>query len=362
MAGGDGVTTGRRGAALLVALMATGCAAHLPRADEPTVLLERTYVGASTAPGQSFEAAPVLHLVLANGLDDPDLFERGGSSAAFTASFLAVLRVSRGDSAPVRTPTYEPRAKLQLFHLVPLPRPPDAAARPPLVMGVLELSGGHRSNGQRGCSLADHVRRPGDGDFGCVPATDPPSQALDLEGGSFTTNYAAAGAYLRLLPPGAPAGPRPAAFTLGGTIEWQIACGLGACMPEPMRERYGPATVRWLAEGEVLVLRGVRRRLPFDGEVHLDTGLRVTLQGGAHLFAARSRADLSAEVALVPRHPRSFPVGVFVRRHQGYDYLNIRFEQRLDAWLFGVIFDPSPLDPGGGVQGPPRGRGLADRQ
>ncbi|ACL63969.1 conserved hypothetical protein [Anaeromyxobacter dehalogenans 2CP-1] len=324
----------------------SGCVAHMPRSDEPTMLLERSYVGASTASGQSFEAAPALHVLLHNGLDDPDVFERGGWASALSASFLATLRVSRGDSAPVRTPTYEPHAKLQLFHLDPAgARPAPSAPQPWMRMAVLELGGGHRSNGQRGCSLDEHVRRPGDGDWECAPATDPPSTALNLDDGSFTTNFVAGGAYLRLLRTGDQPGAFTSALTVGGGLEYEVACGLGACMPQGMRRRFGPVNARYLAEWEALVLRGRTRRVPLLGTVHLDSSLRATLSGNVHLGAARGPfGDLSAEVAILPRNPKGMVMGLFVRRHVGYDYLNIRFEERLDAWLFGLVLDPTPLD------------------
>lgn len=333
-------------ALLLLAAAAplAGCVAHVPRADEPMELMERSYLGYSTDRSISFEVAPALHLLVANGLDDPALFERGGRAAVFSVSLLATLRVSRGDSAPVRTPTYEPRARLQLFDV--RPRGDPGAPVRPLRLLTLELALGHRSNGQRGCGLAEHVRRPGDGDFGCAPLTDPPSTRLNLEDGSFTTNYLAAGAGARWLTPGPARGAPARALTAWGALEAEVPCDLGACMSRPLRARHGPFVARGLVEAEWLVGRGVERRLPLAGAVRLDTGLRVSVSGTVHLGAERGPfGGLVAELAAVPRDPRGYLVGVFVRRHAGYDYLNIRFEQRFDAWVFGILFDPAHPEP-----------------
>jgi hypothetical protein len=234
----------RAAAALLVAT--SGCAAHLPRSDERVPFLERSYASVASDRRQAFEVAPALHLVARNGLDEPGVRESGGVATSLSLSFLGTLRMLREASAPVRTPTYEPRARLQVFYVG---RPQAEGAGPPW-LAALELTVGHRSNGQQGCALADHVRT-GKGDFDCAPTTDPPSDRLDLSSGSFTTNYAGAG---------------------------------------------------------VGVLREVG--------------------------AGRART------ILLSRAPRSLGIGLFVRLHQGRDDLNIRFEERLDAWIAGIVVEP----------------------
>lgn len=62
-----------------------------------------------------------------------------------------------------------------------------------------------------------------------------------------------------------------------------------------------------------------------------------------HFSSASGRfGDVSVEAALVQRHPRSVGIGPFVRLHRGRDDLNIRFEERLDTWTFGVVVNPAP--------------------
>jgi hypothetical protein len=74
-------------------------------------------------------------------------------------------------------------------------------------------------------------------------------------------------------------------------------------------------------------------------------GLRASVAGNLHAWAAARRpfGDASAELALVARPPRALGIGLFVRRHQGSDPLNIRFEERLDAWFVGLSLEPAPL-------------------
>ena len=54
------------------------------------------------------------------------------------------------------------------------------------------------------------------------------------------------------------------------------------------------------------------------------------------------RWEVGPEVAIVGRRAGGMEAGVFVRRHVGADYLNIHFEERLEAWVVGIVLDPSP--------------------
>jgi hypothetical protein len=343
--------------ALLAALATAGCIAHLPRSDEPTELLERSYVGASTAKNSSLEARPAFHLLLGNGLDQPALFEEGGFAATALFSFLFTLRIARDPSAPVRTPTYEPRLMLQLFDVRPLGARDATAERPrPVRIAALELALGHRSNGQSGCSLANHVRRPGDTDFTCAPLTDPPDPRLNVEDGSFTTDYLGAGGFVRLLVPGPGPGLVDGALTAGAALEWELPCPYGTCMEAGLRARYGDVLARLRAEGEVLAFRGRMGELPLLGPVRLDSSLRLTVTSTLHLATAAhgTFGNVAIQVALLPRNERGWIVGLFAQRNIGYDYLNIRFEERLDSWVFGAVIDPTPLEELGRGRAPAR--------
>ncbi len=348
------------GAARLAAISALvcGCIAHVPRSAETVEFLEPSTIAGTTAPHQPLEAHGAVHVLAYDGLDRPGLLEAGGFAWTASASLLAVARMWNLPSAPVLTPTYEARGKVQLVEVLRLGRDPTAApgatARAPRALAALELGLGHRSNGQDGCALADHRRIPGQGnDFACVPLTDPPSSALNLHDGSFTMHYALANLRSKLLVPDARGGPVRASATAGAGVEWALPCRFDACMPAQMRARYGPVVLRWLAEGELVVLRDAHLDVPGLGAVPLDGSLRAAVAGRVHLGAARSPfGDFSATVSFVPRPPSGNGVGLFAAVHLGRDDLNIRFEERFDALIFGAIIDPVPIERIGAAAGP----------
>lgn len=327
--------------ALAWTLSSVGCAAHLPRTGEPLAFLERSTISTATQHDQAFEARPAVHVVLHNGLEAPELLEQGGTATVALLSFLGDFRIWRFDSAPVRTPTYEPRARLQIFHVALLGAPEDPldpVDRPHRLVGALSFDFAHRSNGADGCALADHVR-VGKSDFACEPTTDPPSTALNVRDGSFTTNYGAAGLGVRWFPGSGAVLPAGSALSATTTFEWNFPCHLDACMPTQMRARYGTVRALWSAEAEL--------PLPVAPAWTAPTGLRVRVgaEGSVHLATADGRrpwTEFAAEVAVLHQVPRGLDLGLFVRRHQGPDYLNIHFEERLDAWIIGLVVDPSP--------------------
>lgn len=328
---------------LLAPLALSGCLAHFPRPDEPIAFVERTTVGVSPGSGQLFEAKPALHVLFANGLDDPGVQARGGWALSTGFSLLAAVRMLDEPSTPVRTPSYEPRLRLQILRLgAPRPAGDERASR---LLGALELSAAHYSNGQKGCALADHLRGSGFSDFDCIAQTAPPSTALNVLDGSFTTNYLAASLAGKRI--ALPAGGGPAAWTAsaGAGLEWHLPCGFSGCMDPPMRARHGEVVARGSVEVDRLLVHGRSRRVPLLGAVPLDVRLRATVQGRAHFSSASGRfGAVAVEAALVQRHPRGFGVGPYVRLHRGRDDLNIRFEERLDTWTFGIVVDPAPAE------------------
>jgi hypothetical protein len=317
-------------------LAACGCAAHLPRADEPVAFLERSSVELSSDRRQAFEARPAIHLLLVNGLDDADAGATRHTAAVLSASFLGDFRVWRDTSAPVRAPTYEPRARLQLLRGATFGSSPGGA-RPHRLLGALSLDVGHRSNGEEGCALAEHLRDGGPSDFDCVATTDPPSDRLNVRDGSFTTNYVGGGLALRWVAGAGASVPAGTALTARGGAEWNVPCNLGACMPAAMRARYGAVRTGWelaaevpLAGAPAWAARGLRVRAGAEGSVHLGTSGRGPW------------SEVSAELALMRAARGGLDGGLYVRRHFGRDYLNIRFEERLDAWTIGLVLDPAP--------------------
>ena len=304
--------------------------------------MERTTVGVAPGTGQLFDAAPAIHVYFLNQLDGAELQRSGGWALANAFSFLGRVRMLDEPSTPVRTPSYEPRIRLQLLRLS-APRPAGRGLGR-ILLGF-HLDAAHYSNGQKGCALADHLRGTGASDFDCIPETDPPSTALNTVDGSFTTNYVGAGLrgkWMAFRPAG---GPAAWTATAGLAAEWHLPCSFSGCMDPPMRARHGEVVARWIAEADLLVVRGRERRIPLLGTVVTDGRLRGTVQGRVHLPAAGDPfGDVSLEAAFVARTARALGVGPFIRLRRGRDDLNIHFEERLDTWIFGVVVDPAPAE------------------
>ncbi len=337
--------TSMRRAAPILALAAlglalSGCVAHLPRSDEPMAFMERSTVAFTPGAGQLFEADPAVHVYFHDGLDDGDLQASGGWAYTASFAFLATVRMMDEPSTPVRTPSYEPRLKLQVLRLG---APASGGRGMRRWLGALELGAAHYSNGQKGCALADHLRGAGFSDFECIPLTDPPSTALNTVDGSFTTNYVALSANAKSLLFGRAGGKARATGALGAGLEWHLPCNFAGCIEPQMRERYGGTVARFVAEADVLLVDGYRRGLPFLGVLVLDARLRVTARASVHFPSSRDAfGEGSLEAAFVPRWGSGLGIGPYVRIHRGRDPLNIRFEERLDVWSVGVVVDPAP--------------------
>lgn len=323
-----------------LAPLLAGCIAHFPKPDEPMAFMEASYAGTAPGAGQIFEAEPAIHVYFANGLDDEEVQAKGGFAATTSFSFLAAIRMLDEPSTPVRTPSYEPRMKLQLLGLT---APSGEGERVTRLLGALEVAAAHYSNGQKGCALADHVRRAGDSDFDCIPQTSPPSTALNTLDGSFTTHYLSGGLGLKWMGFPRAGGAASWGLALSATGEWHVPCRVSGCMDREMRERYGEYVGRWGAEADVVVLRGLRYRLPFAGPRVLSARLRASVRGTVHFPEETDPfGSVTFEAAFVPRHAGGIGWGPFVRLHRGRDPLNIRFEERLDVWSVGLLFDPAP--------------------
>jgi hypothetical protein len=113
------------------------------------------------------------------------------------------IRMLRDVSAPVRTPSYMPRANVQGFWVRGLKdcggqrreRPADCATLesalrnlPRVTVWEGHIMIGHHSNGQDGC-LSVEQRRTDDGLGDCFPIVVPTAETINRRNGSFSTNY-----------------------------------------------------------------------------------------------------------------------------------------------------------------------------
>jgi hypothetical protein len=332
------------GLAALVALLATDGGPAVAEGLDPTKLfsfppaefLEKSYIVLLPSPsvdapgpgGESyrtvFEGQLAPHLFFYNDLDEQA--ESGTSGHAFAVSFTYLVRVRLydGPSFPLRTPSMNPRITGQYFYLH---RPTDQLTAW-LWSGMLGVA--HHSNGQEWCPFQAGVR---DRDDACTTTVDEVDvNDVNLENGSFSTNYVTVGAHVKYI--------RLDDFFFP---RWTAAGGL---VVEIHPQGFGPGAISSLQS----YLYGAPLRPRLELEVtRTDTCSRSL--SGAYRFAYtvelfdghagapsyRTFADASRTLF------RLGGVGLFARVQSGQDNYNINFVNRIDFQaLFGLTWDPTP--------------------
>jgi hypothetical protein len=71
--------------------------------------------------------------------------------------------------------------------------------------------------------------------------------------------------------------------------------------------------------------------------IAFDWGLRTSYPYGE---TPNQRPTVSVEAALMPNWAGGF--GLFARHVSGQDYYNILFLERVNLWLFGIVFELGP--------------------
>ena len=195
---------------------------------------------------------------------------------------------------------------------------------------------GHHSNGQNGCLFLEQVRIDGECEPQSPAGTGP--EDVNLENGSFSTNYIRLGLeYRRLYPDGDdPEDIRAVTrreWGIGGSIELNPSGYVGGSISDTLRPLYGPTRFRVTADivaGNwsipVWLLNRVNcGRAWADGSV-------TFISGGA----ASVENVFSAEAACLPAGWGG--AGLFVRYYRGQDYYNAAFLQNINRVQFGVTF------------------------
>ena len=330
-------------AAGLLGLMLSGCAIAGRYAGDrdlppPVLFQESSTVGFSVSDqfshssGEVFEARPALHFYLYDGLQNDDIWRRGGWGMTVSGTFLSTARMLRDESAPVRVPSYNPRIKVQEIHLQRIGggKNPDA-----LLLGM-QFHLGHYSNGQDGCGYAGHTRNPNpaqaDGDFG--PLSCPGAGTdLNLVNGSFSLDYLRldiVSAYWTKVSSDDERGLRTPAWDFSATagVQWNGLPGPGSMDPV-LEDRYG----LWAIPVELQVEHFTC--------VEKQHSVRMTLATVLHL-PRQSEVWGSAELTLAYIFKR-LGVGGFVRGRVGRDELNMRFEQTRNDLTVGLLLDPNTV-------------------
>lgn len=257
----------------------------------------------------------------------------------FTFQFrLRVLEV--GDSAPIRSPSYMPRFKLQLLRAY--------GGRGPYISGFRNIAGlhlvlGHHSNGGDGCVFAD--QDPNTCDDPENPAS--PSDREVRRDGEFSTNYYEFGAYHRLA--GSTVVPGVFPQLLWGSLDAAVT------YQRHVKRKVGPFGG---AHPDFAALYG-DRRLRVEGSGHLAISLPVP---GNWYFVPRIRLSYESFTPRAERFPgadthvlqleanvqlATLPgvstlwddVRVGVRFIDGQDYYNTHFARDIRRWQVLVYVD-----------------------
>ncbi len=246
-------------------------------------------------------------------------------------TFMVRLRMFDEDSNPVRTPSYMPKATVQIAAFRDISRALDTD-RPDrrVSMWLLDfIPFGHHSNGQNGCLFVEATSIDGDcvGDEG-IP---PDQRTINTRDGSFSTNYFRIGAQYRRMYLKS-AGDIPFAVT-----RWQWNVGvdaeinptwhpIGGAISDELHSLYGPTRVG--------VSAGAAR-------LHWKRFGRIEGKVGVEYIrdAPRGVSDVTTrfELILLPRGWGG--AGIFARSYHGQDYYNLAFEQNITRLQFGLAFN-----------------------
>ena len=256
-------------------------------------------------------------------------------------TFLVRLRMFNTTSSPVRTPSYMPKATIQLAWLKNLSTADPDTAREALMNGPIEMwlvsaiPFGHHSNGQDGCLFTTQVEV----DDECVPEPppDPSPETVNKTDGSFSTNYIRVGVQYRRLYPAGDDPHDPRAITrrewgVGGNLELNPSGYVGGSISDTLRPLYGPTRVGFRADVIAGNWRPPLLRRLICGRAWADLSLKY-IHGAADSV---DKVVTSLEGACLPGSWGG--AGLFVRYYRGQDYYNASFLDNINRLQFGVTF------------------------
>jgi hypothetical protein len=307
-------------------------------------LLERSYLFKnfpSSKTGEYFEGILPVHIPFRQNLQgafDQVLAKDWKSHHTLSGIFSMVvnLRMTRENSAPVRTPSYMPKVTFTYFNV----KRSEAATLPTGLPRSVRMwivpfvPYGHYSNGQDGClftfqqEIAQLCR-----DTSTV-AHDTSAANVNRRDGSFSSHYMQLGVFYRrialdtLLPSGNYVSSR-FYWSFGGQVRaYQPYYWLGGGLSEELRRLYGPTRVRVLAN------RVIQRR---DGRYFGPGQFRVEGWVEGILGTRTQDVDpvrLSLEIARTMDKRSGW--GLFIRAYSGQDDYNLGFMQNIRVVQLGV--------------------------
>ena len=242
-------------------------------------------------------------------------FRRRWSHQGYATALLR-LRMIDAPSAPVAPPSFMPKLTIQG---IGFKRHSRSKASMILVNGVPY---GHHSNGQAGCALQ------GQSGESCLPLIDPPqgnpNPPINVDTGSFSTNYIRAGLYYRQMYLSEEDTVRTE-LTAGGAVErhvgfWPYSKG---SLSDDFESRYGRTRLRFTL-GAAVNNSDVFDRIDirYHGQIILGVAGDRYINVLETLMFFKGRPDL----------------GLYYRVYTGRDYYNINFEEYIRKIEVGATF------------------------
>jgi hypothetical protein len=246
-----------------------------------------------------------------------------------SATPMVRLRIFDEESSPVRTPSYMPKATVQIARFMNLssadPADEEEFSRGPVEMWLVDvIPFGHHSNGQNGCLFTSQSRE--DGGL-CVERGAPQPRAVNKHDGSFSTNYIEAMVRYGRMHLETEQAPETEYAT---RWEWRAGAGvqfnprgyLPGAIDDELADVYGPT--------RVIVEAAAARR---DGWRcgRAQAGLRLQFVHDAPVGVPS--VTTKVEAACLPR--RWGGTGVFLRFYRGQDYYNLGFADAISRLQFG---------------------------
>lgn len=310
--------------------------------------LEGTDVFLTSDDGMVFEANIQPHLVVFQNFTNTVQVGRE-KAVSFSISGTPGVRIRMFETAsrPVRTPSYQPRANVQVLWIrdrslvarrlsaARAARIAPTADRPAdelVTMGLWEghLIVSHHSNGQDGCFFVGQSR---DADGVCQPPMSFDPTQVNRRDGSFSTNFVRLGINYRRnwLTPADDGHIDSIAvreMTLRGDVEWHPR----AWVDEDMVDHYGrlrlQVAAHWARSRTGARAWHCPKRLQAGGGLEY---VNRTPDGVPHWIG-------TAQVSCFPTVNGGW--GVFARVYSGQDYYNLGFVEKITRLHVGITYNP----------------------
>ena len=313
--------------------------------DKISLKPDGSYVFQHTDGDLVFEAqiAPDIRIVdnFRRALEDVlDSKQRHFAYSVF-GTFLTRLRMFNEASSPVRTPSYMPKATVQLAWMKNLStkdseNDPLEFLKGPIDMWLVNIIPfGHHSNGQNGCLFIQQVRIDGECEPQPPPSTNP--EDVNRENGSFSTNYIRMGLeYRRMYLVGdykdEPRAVSQREWGIGGSLELNPTGYIGGSISDTLRPLYGATRYRITADA----VAG-NWRFPFLKRVNCGRAWTdATVMFISDAAPTVDTVATSVEAACLPAGWGG--AGLFVRYYRGQDYYNAAFLENINRLQFGLTF------------------------